>query len=135
MPMKPPVLLCYNLPEEKRRKVRLLAMRLTVRVRPVEPAEYGQPLAALCGLEPLRDPAPQAQGFAEEMLVLAHFPPDLLNRFLYGMRKDGIAPVALKAVLTETNQSWDSAALRDQLAAEHEALQNGQPPVHDQPQG
>jgi hypothetical protein len=65
--------------------------------------------------------------------VLAHFPPELLNRFLYGFRKDGIPPVSLKAILTDTNQSWDSEALHAQIAEEHRALENGQPPVHDVP--
>jgi len=128
--MKPPVLLCYNLQGEKRRKIRLLAMRLTIRVRNVEPEEYGQTLAALCGLEPV-SPAPgPAQPFADEMLVLAHFPAELLNRFLYGFRKDDIPPVELKAILTDSNMRWTSATLREQLKEEHEALKNQQAPVH-----
>ena len=129
--MKPPVLLCYHLGEEHRNQIRLLCMRLKIRVRMVEESEYGQTLAALCGLEPLT-PAPDAMiPFDSEMLVLANFTPDLISLFLNGFKQAGIAPVQLKAVLTETNKHWDAFTLYDQLKAEHEALANGQPPAHD----
>ena len=49
--MKQPVLLCYNLTGEKMQKIRLAAMRLKIRVRPVEKAEYAQTIAALCGAD------------------------------------------------------------------------------------
>jgi hypothetical protein len=129
--MKPPVLLCYNLGTEQGRKIMLLAMRLKIRVRPVKPEEYGQTLAALCGLEP-EAPAPaDAAPFADPMLVLANFSPELINHFLYGFKQDHIVPVGLKAILTETNQSWHSAALHSQLAEEHAAMAQGKPPVHE----
>ena len=129
--MKPPVLLCYNLADEQSRKIRLLAMRLKLRVQAVAPEEYGQTLAALCGLAPAEPAPPPAEPFMDEMLVLANFTPEMLNRFLYGFRKDGLAPVALKAMLTETNMRWSSVTLHDQLKEEHEAIQNGQTPVHE----
>jgi len=132
--VKPPVLLCYNLVGEKSRKIRLLAMRLTIRVRVVVPEEYGQTLVALCGMEPLKPAATPEAVFTDEMLVLAHFSTDLLDRFLSAFRRDGIEPVALKAMLTETNQSWDSHTLHDQLAEEHQALAKGAPPAHSSTQ-
>ena len=49
--MKQAVLLCYNLTGEKMQKIRLAAMRLKIRVRPVEKAEYAQTIAALCGAD------------------------------------------------------------------------------------
>ncbi|MFR2020926.1 MAG: hypothetical protein ACLS6G_10695 [Christensenellales bacterium] len=55
--MKQPVLLCYNLTGEKMQKIRLAAMRLKIRVRPVEKAEYAQTIAALCGAEVAREAA------------------------------------------------------------------------------
>jgi len=128
--MKPPVLLCYNLPNEKSRKIKLLSMRMTIRVRTVAPEEYGQTLAALCGMEPMNPEAEPAAPFADELLVLAHFPQELITRFLYSFRKDGIEPVALKAVLTESNSTWNSAFLHDQLLLEHTALAEGKPPAH-----
>ena len=49
--MKQAVLLCYNLKPEKAQKIRLAAMRLKIRVRPVEKTEYAQTIAALCGAD------------------------------------------------------------------------------------
>ena len=132
--MKPPVLLCYNLQGDRSQKIKGLAMRLKVRVRAVAPEEYAQPLAALCGMEPAAQTPAPAEPFTDEMLVLAHFTPELLNRFLYSFRSAGLPPVALKAMLTETNMRWDSATLHQQLAEEHEAMKNGQTPVHE-PEG
>lgn len=119
--MKPPVLLCFNLQAEKAAKIRLLAMRLGVRVRSVEPAELGETLAALCGWEP---PTGSATGepFTDEMLVLANFSGAQLNEFLGGFKRGQIPTVALKAVLTDTNLHWSAVALHSELVQEHEAL-------------
>ena len=53
-------------------------------------------------------------------MVLAFFPQGLLTKLLDGIREAGIAPVALKAVLTPPNSRWDSCALRQELQKEHE---------------
>ena len=52
--MKQPILLCYNLEGERLNRIRLAAMRLKIRVRPVKKEEYGKALGALCGLFPWR---------------------------------------------------------------------------------
>ncbi|MCE5343634.1 MAG: DUF3783 domain-containing protein [Eubacteriales bacterium] len=132
--MKPPVLLCYNLTDEQGRKITLLAMRLMIRIRTVRPEEYGQPLAVLCGMEPPTDTPAPAEHFADAMLVLGHFPPELLNRFLYGFRQEHIPAVGLKAILTDSNMYWDSQTLHSQLAEEHAALTNGGRPAHEPPE-
>ena len=93
--MKQPVLLCYNLTGEKMQKIRLAAMRLKIRVRPVEKAEYAQTIAALCGAEDAREAAYTGAGFEDEMLVMANFPAGMMNTFLGLFRRMGIAPVAL----------------------------------------
>ena len=69
--MRQPVLLCYNLREEVFKKVRLAAMRFKIRVRPVSPSEYGETLAALCGMEPPKG-VPAPGDFEDAMLVMAH---------------------------------------------------------------
>lgn len=133
--MKQPVLLCYNLEKEKYGKVRLVAMRFKIRMRPVSREEYGQPLAALCGGE--GDAAsPGAEPFQDEMLVMAYFPQTLVMQFLQALRKTGAAPAALKAVLTPANAGWSSTALHGELCKERQALENGGRAVHaaDAPQ-
>ena len=123
--MKQPVLLCYNLSGGKMQKIRLAAMRLKIRVRPVEKDEYAQTVAALCGLEEKTDAAYVGAGFEDEMLVMANFPAGMMNAFLGLFRRMGIAPVALKAMLTPTNAAWDSEKLHAEIAGEHQAMMNG----------
>lgn len=123
--MRQPVLLCYNLSGEKMQKIRLAAMRLKIRVRPVEEDEYAQTVAALCGLEEKTDAAYVGAGFEDEMLVMANFPAGMMNAFLGLFRRMGIAPVALKAMLTPTNAAWDSEKLHAEIAGEHQAMMNG----------
>ena len=128
--MKQPVLLCYNLSGEKMQKIRLAAMRLKIRVRPVEKDEYAQTVAALCGLEEKTDAAYVGAGFEDEMLVMAYFPAGMMNAFLGLFRRMGIAPVALKAMLTPTNAAWNSEKLHAEIAGEHQAMMNGKEKRH-----
>ena len=128
--MKQPVLLCYNLSGEKMQIIRLAAMRLKIRVRPVEEDEYAQTVAALCGLEEKTDAAYVGAGFEDEMLVMANFPAGMMNAFLGLFRRMGIAPVALKAMLTPTNAAWNSEKLHAEIAGEHQAMMNGKEKRH-----
>ena len=128
--MKQAVLLCYNLAPEKAQKIRLAAMRLKIRVRPVAKEEYGQTLEALCGMEETTDAAYGGAGFEDEMLVMANFPAAMMNTFLGLFRRMGIAPVALKAILTPTNAQWDSEKLHAEIASEHEAMMKGNGAAH-----
>ena len=128
--MKQPVLLCYNLSGEKMQKIRLAAMRLKIRVRPVEEDEYAQTVAALCGLEEKTDAAYVGAGFEDEMLVMANFPAGMMNAFRGLFRRMGIAPVALKAMLTPTNAAWNSEKLHAEIAGEHQAMMNGKEKRH-----
>ena len=128
--MKPPVLLTYNLHGERAAKIRMAAMRFRVRLRAVERREYARPLAELVENGPEGDWAGEA--FDEEMLVMAHFPPALVQAFLQGLRRTGVRPGGLKAVLTPTNAQWDSLALYTELCREREAIAQGAASVHEQ---
>ena len=128
--MKPPVLLTYNLHGERAAKIRMAAMRFRVRLRVVERREYARPLGELVESGPEGDGAGEA--FDEEMLVMAHFPPALVQAFLQGLRRAGVRPGGLKAVLTPTNAQWDSLALYTELCREREAISQGAASVHGQ---
>ena len=71
------------------------------------------------------------QAFSDEMLVMAYFPQGMMNVFLQGLRRAGVAPVALKAVLTPTNAAWSSAQLHEELSREHAAMTAGQTSAHE----
>lgn len=128
--MKQPVVLCYNLDDQRASAIRLAAMRLKIRMRPVALEEYALTLSALCGLEPAGGQVYEGEGFADEMLVMANFPAGMMNAFLQTMRSMRIAPVALKAMLTPTNSTWDSMKLHEEIQAEHAAMNNGEARVH-----
>lgn len=117
-----PVLLTYHIAPAKLAKIQVLCMRLGIRVCPVEPEDYGAPLAALAGLaEKGRYPA-LAGDFADEMLVMANFRPGMMDALLNGFRQSRIPPVPLKAMLTETNAQWNSVELHRAIAEEHELM-------------
>lgn len=120
--MSAPLLLMYNLDNDKGTRLRLLCMKLHIRFRSVTPSEYGQPVGALAGFCPSESDAP-APAFDDEMLVMVNFDGGLLNRFLQQIRAAHIPPVALKAMLTPTNLTWSSARLHDEIRSEHEAMQ------------
>ena len=128
--MKPPVLLTYNLHGERAAKIRMAAMRFRVRLRAVERREYARPLAELVENGP--DGDWNGKAFDEEMLVMAHFPPALMQAFLQGLRRAGVRPGGLKAMLTPTNAQWDSLALYTELCREREAIAQGAASVHGQ---
>ena len=128
--MKPPVLLTYNLHGERAAKIRMAAMRFRVRLRVVERREYARPLGELVESGPEGDW--DGEAFDEEMLVMAHFPQALVQAFLQGLRRAGVRPGALKAVLTPTNAQWDSLALYTELCREREAISQGAASVHGQ---
>ena len=128
--MKPPVLLTYNLHGERAAKIRMAAMRFRVRLRAVERREYARPLAELVESGPEGDW--DGEAFDEEMLVMTHFPPALVQAFLQGLRRAGVRPGGLKAVLTPTNAQWDSLALYTELCREREAISQGAASVYGQ---
>ena len=131
--MTQPVLLCYNLSGEKMQKIRLAAMRLKIRVRPVEKDEYAQTVAALCGLEEKTDAGYVGAGFEDEMLVMAHLSSLQASQFLQSLRRLGVPPIALKAMLTPTNCEWNSLTLHNEISSEHAALEAGKQAVHSAP--
>ncbi|WP_191398537.1 DUF3783 domain-containing protein [Flavonifractor sp. An306] len=123
--MNHPMVLLYNLNNEKGGKIRRMCLPLGLRSRLVEPAEYGLTLSQL--VEGQTPETPWAgECFSDELLLLVNCPGPLLDRFLQGFRRNKIPPVGLKAVLTPTNSGWTSLELREELAREREAIRQGQ---------
>ena len=123
--MNHPMVLLYNLNNEKGGKIRRMCLPLGLRTRLVEPAEYGLTLSQL--VEGQTPETPWAgECFSEELLLLVNCPGPLLDRFLQGFHRNTIPPVGLKAVLTPTNSGWTSLELREELAREREAIRQGQ---------
>lgn len=123
--MNMPLVLLYNLDNPRGAKIRRMCLPLGLRTRLVTPEEYGLPLGEL--VEGGTPETPWAgEPFTDEMLVLVNCPGPLLDRFLQGFRRNKIPSVGVKAVLTPTNRTWDSAALHAELVREREAIRAGQ---------
>lgn len=121
--MSAPLVLLYNLDTPKGAKIRRMCLPLKIRTRLVPKEAYGLTLSALAeGAQP----AGTGEDFDDELLLMINFTGGQLNAFLEGFRRNHIPPVALKAVLTETNRDWTSAALRTELIREREAVQRGE---------
>ena len=118
-----PMVLCYNLQPEKLGRLRVLALRLGIGVRVVEPDKFALPVGALAGVLETPATVEPAEPFVDEMLVMAHFRPGMLDAFLNGFRQSRIPSVKLKAMLTETNAAWSAARLHREIRAEHEQME------------
>ena len=106
-------------------------MPLGLRTGLVSKDAYGQPLGELAaGRQPETPYA--GEGFDDEMMVLSDCPGRLLDLLLQSFRRNKVAPVHLKAVLTPTNREWDSVALHAELCREREAIRAGQAAAHPQ---
>lgn len=115
------MVLLYNLSQKKRMAIRPLLLRLGIAWREVSREEYGLPIGSLLGLDGISLNTPEEGFFHEEMLIMHQLSPAQFNGLLQGLRL-ARAPIALKAVVTETNQSWSSLRLWRELSAEHEAM-------------
>ena len=116
--MSKPTLLAYNLKDERRQKIQLIAMRLAIQVRHVQKPEYERPIGDLLSDEETAFTPYEGEGFPDEMLVMAHFRAGQLNKFLDAFRQMRVPPVKLKAVLTDTNRAWHSLKLQEDLKEE-----------------
>lgn len=129
--------LLYNMEHsEKGKKVKFILIRMGIRIKNIQPEQYQIPLGILSGVQKLSDAPSEftpytGEGFAEEMLVMKNFSNAQLDEFLFRMRKDGIPRIALKAVLTPSNLSWDSLTLYEELKKEHAAMRSSASnPIH-----
>lgn len=114
----------YNLNSAKGRQIRMLCLKLGLKIRTVDSSQYLEPLGGLTGIPGYKLLGEQyaGDGFSDEMLLMKGFTDSLLNRFLQGFRSMKIEPVALKAVLTDTNCGWNSLELHDELVKERQAM-------------
>ena len=119
--MTTPTILAMNIQPEKLGKLRFLCLRLGIGVRIVEQRAFGCTVGDLVAGNgtPVRGKwAP----FEDEMLVMAYFRPGMLDAFLGGFREMSIAPIPLKAMLTQTNAAWTRERLHTALKEEHEQM-------------
>lgn len=117
--------LLYNLEGTPRgRKVKFILIRLGIRIKNVSKEDYLQTIGFLTGSsqDTRSDAVYEGVGFSEEMLVMKGFTQRQLDDFLMYFRKEKIPKIHLKAVVTPTNQSWNSLQLYEEIKKEHEQM-------------
>lgn len=118
------LVLLYNLRAERGMRIRSLCVQLGIKIKTIEKEQYAHPigyLAGFAGFAPSNE-GYAGEGFDDEMMVMSGFTGSMLNLFLDSFKKLKITPIALKAVITETNKDWDSVMLYDELTKERAAM-------------
>lgn len=119
--MKAGTILMYNCSGPEFSKLRQIFAMLRLRMRPVGPDRYHLPLEELA--EGKGDPAAEAgEALPETMLVFCGLSQALLNQVLEVIRLAKLPPIPLKAVLTDTNRTWNTHQLYEELLKEREAI-------------
>ncbi len=116
--------LLYNISAEKSRKIKFIFIQLKIHIKTIEKKDYNKPIGFLAGISdiPTVDTPYEGEGFLEEMLVFKGFTEKQLDELLLRFRSNKIPKVNLKAVLTPSNQTWDSITLYKELKKEHEQM-------------
>ena len=121
--VKTGIVLMYNCSGPEYSKLRQIFAMLRLRMHPISADRYHvalKELAAGAGEAVAPEEAPKA--FDEKMLVFCYLAKPLLHQVLEVIRLSELPPIELKAVLTETNQEWDSTHLHDELIQERDAI-------------
>lgn len=117
--------LLYNLDNSERgRKIKFILVRMGVRIKNVKKEDYLKPIGALAGLAGVEagDSVYDGPGFTEEMLVMKGFTGLQIDDMILRFRKERLDKINLKAVMTDTNKTWDSITLYENLKEEHEQM-------------
>ena len=114
-------ILMYNCSGPEFSKLRQIFAMLRLRMRVVGPDRYHIPLEELA--QGKGDPGEAADTLPEPMLVFCYLPQALLNQVLEVIRVAKLPPIPLKAVLTDTNRTWNTEQLHEELLKEREAIE------------
>lgn len=121
--------LVYNMEGgNKGRMVKLICMQMGIRIKVVDKSQYMKPIGELAGLKEItgqgQDESYEGEGFADEMLIMCGLTGSRIDQLLDSFRRQKMERIALKAVLTEHNKTWNSIQLHDELCREHEYMNN-----------
>ena len=112
--------LLYNCSGPQWAKLRQVLVMQRLRMKAVEPGQYGLPLAQL--LEGSEETAGVEEEFSDPMLVFCSLTGPKLDQLLGAMKRSKLPPIPLKAVLTPSNRDWTSQQLWQELRREHQAM-------------
>lgn len=114
-------ILLYNLESEKGDIIRELCKMESLDFRDVRSSEHSKRIKEIIN-DVVSDSEAAEKMFTDEMMVFVDVEDKRLYDFLKSMRERKIAPVELKAMVTEYNINWTSKELRDELIKENMAM-------------
>lgn len=122
MSLKPTIFI-YNVTDAKRKsKIMSFCVMNGIKGKVIGKELYDKPLSALLGGEDVAAQELVEGDFSEEMLVLCNLGAKL-DRLLNYLRKEKVM-IPLKAVLTSTNQNWNSVKVYQEISEEHRKMRS-----------
>lgn len=125
MKLNADMVLLYNLEDTKKgEQIKNILLEMDIRSKFVTSPMYQEPIGALMEVNGMRLSGQRyfGLGFSEEMMVMKIADGTKLNLLLVALRERLKENVALKAVLTEHNRSWNSVMLLEEIREEHESM-------------
>lgn len=119
--MSKATLLAYGFDSKESKKLRTICEKLDIRLRRVQPEEYGVPIGAFVGAEKFPE-HPETAEVPGQMLLFAYVTDRQLDVFLSALRTARVGVGSLKAVLTANNSKWNAQQLYGELRREREEL-------------
>jgi hypothetical protein len=113
-------ILLYNMNTVKGKQIEQVCLPLRISCVHVAASDVLQSLGAMAGLPgfPRKLVPPFAPPLSEEMMVFSGFCQKEVFSLLDKLRRAGLQPPRLKAVLTPSNAGWDALMLQRQLVIE-----------------
>lgn len=110
------IILLFGVNIMKANQIINLCKELNHNAKIVPKSDYAKPLGALAGITGKKGGAVYSGGdFANEMMVFAGISSEELDEFLAVYKKEGIAPIVRKAVITQSNAAWSALKLYREL--------------------
>ena len=120
-------ILLYNCSGPQWTKLHQMMMMLRFRIRVITPDRYHLSLEELAAGKGEAGDAQEA--IPESMMVFCGVSQPQLEAILNAIHLAKLPPIPLKAVLTESNRTWNSLQLREELLKEREELEKQQSEV------
>lgn len=125
-----PILLTFELQTKQITALRILCIRNGIQLVKADPAQYGETIAVLCGMEEASGASAEG-GLSEPMLLFANMTMGAVQKFLNEAKAAKFYRPSLMAMMTETNRAWTPIALQAQLAEERVMVREKMQSIHE----
>lgn len=111
--------LLFHISGKKQNQIKKLCSLLGIAAVSVDESRHGEQIGVLAGITGFKGKTDSnSKTVSAEMLVFSGMDSEEMDRFLSEYKKNGIEPVALKAVVTPDNIFWTAEQLFRELMME-----------------